>query len=237
MAHFKNHRIGVYGKKDREFVKRVSYEKVSLTAHPVNVYKYLGVRTNPTPALDDIQDVIFLENRDLAYESTPILINAWMEFLPESQFDLSRFGILNPLGNTMQFRFHINSFEYDGLGRYIVVNDVIEVPFWEQNSEKSFWLVTDIDKKSEFEGFYVIVTATPMDDTQEQTEIAGMNSNSGLMDELDALITAEQETDFVDEGLDTSTIIVDDPSGTRDPYDPRPDDSEDFLDDPNATPL
>ena len=235
MAAFKNNRIGVYGTKDRLFNRTVSYEKVSLTSHEVNVYKYLGVRTNASPAITDVQDSILMENRDRAYDPVPVLINAWQEFLPESQFDLSRFGILNPLGNTTQFRFHIDSFALDGLGRYMVTGDVIQVPFWTDNDgNKSFWEVTDIDRKAEFENFYVIVTATPINDSQETQEITDMNSNGSLMDNLMTDIDAEQEADFVEDGLDDTAIVVEDPSGTRPAYDPRPDEGEDFLDDPAA---
>lgn len=237
MAAFKSAKIGVYSNKDRLFQKTVSFERVSLTAHPVNIYKYLGSRTNATPDITDIQDLILMENPDRAYDTEPVLLNAWQEFLPESQFDLSRFGILNPLGNTTQFRFHTASFDLDGLGRYIVTGDVIEVPFWEKDDNKSFWEVTDVDRKSEFEHFYVIVTATPMTDSQETTEITGMDSNAALMDELGINIDTENEVVFNEEGLDDSEYIVDDPSGTRPEYDPRPEDSDDFLDDPNSNPF
>lgn len=252
MAKFKEPRIGVYSDKDRAFQSRVSFEKTSLTWHPVNVFKYLGVKTNEVPDVTDIQDPILLENVDRKYDTTPVKLNAWMEYLPESQFDLSKFGIINPLGNTMQFRFHTESFKDEGLGRYIRVADIIEVPFWEQDGTKSYWEVTDVDRKPEFENFIIIVTAEPMKDSTQTLDIPDKNTNEDLLDALAVSIEADQDEVFSQGGLDAEPslyvyrdYVVDeytdaieqniftDEETIRTTYDPRPNNTEDWLDNPD----
>jgi len=244
MAILKTPNIGVYESKTRALQRRLSFESVSLSWKTVNVYKYLGSAVNGSPTIYDIQDKVFLENPDRSYDQSPVEINAWYEMLPESQFDLSKFGIINPIGNTQQFKFHINSFAGDGLGRYIVVGDILEVPFLLQDKNKAFFEVTDIDRKTEFENFFVIVTTTPISDTQETDEITDMNSNSDLMDELGIDIGTEQDGVFADEGLDpyrdtdtdyadVDAVAPDDAADTRDPYDVPTDDMNDFLDNPD----
>ena len=233
MAILKTTKFGLYGSKDRLLQKKLSYERLSLTAKTVKIYKYLGSRVNVTPNVDDIQDPIFLEVPDRAYATTPIEINVWYETLPESPVDLSRFGIINPLGDMQQFRFHSYSFEADGLGRYIVANDIIEVPFLLQDGKKTYFEVEDVDRKGEFENFFVIVNAKPISDKQEVTEIPNINTNSTF--------EATHATDFESyvnahvalEGIDTSTVDIDNDISPRPNYDPRPDSGESFLDDPN----
>jgi hypothetical protein len=232
MALFKTPKIGVYQSKDRALQKKIAYEKTSLSWHPINVYKYLGVRTNATPAITDIQDPILMENRDRAYSSTPVMVNAHMDFLPETPFDLSRFGIMNPLGETMIFRVHVNSFEADALGRDMVAGDVIEVPFWQQDTTKSLWEVTDVDKKPAFENFYHIVTTVPLKDSQEFVEVPNVPTNAALMDALSVSIEADQDAVFAQGGLALEPDVYTDET-TRTDYDPRPNIGESFLDDPD----
>lgn len=232
MALLKTNKIGVYGPKDRLLQKRLSYERLSLTAKTIKVWRYLGSRTNATPAITDIQDATLLENRDRAYSATPIEINAWIETLPESPLDLSRFGIVNPLGNTMQFRLHTYSFEADALGRFVIVGDVFEVPFLSQEGKVAYFEVTDVDRKTEFENFFVIATTVPLADSQETVEIPNKNSDDALLKILDDRQTTETESEFNINGPDTTTVLVDDPTPAGS-YDPRPDHGESFLDDPN----
>lgn len=227
--------VGVYGPKQRALQKRLAFERVSLTHKTVVVWRYLGSRTNITPSLEDIPDPIFLEVADRAYDTdNPVEINAFYEFLPESQFDLSRFGIINPLGNTQQFRFHTNSFDTDGLGRYLVEGDILEVPFLAEgdtDEKSSYWEVTDVDVKSEFENFFVVVTTTPMNRSQETSEIPGNNTNDDLLEQLQQDMEDVQTAQVANHGFDDTAYdeITENPTK---PYDPRPDIAEDFLDNP-----
>ena len=233
MATLKQNKFGVYGTKDRLLQARLSYERLSLTAKTVKVYKYLGSRVNGTPDIDDIQDPIFLEVPDRAYDTTPIEINVWYETLPESPVDLTRFGIINPLGDMQQFRFHSYSFEVDGLGRYIVTGDILEVPFLIQDGKKTFFEVEDVDRKSEFENFFIIVNAKPISDKQEVTEIPNIPTNSAIEAIHDTDFETLMNSEVALEGLDLTEVETDDEISPRPTYDPRPDDGESFLDDPN----
>jgi len=256
MSSFKSPKFGQYGSKDRALQKSISYERTSLTSKEINVYRYLGISDNTPPNIKDIQDTILMENRDRVYDTNPVKINCWLEFLPESMFDLSRFGIINPLGNSTQVRIHTDSFAADGLGRYIVVGDLIEVPFWTQNNIKSFHEVTDIDKKTEFENFLVVVTMIPVKDSQQTSDLdSEIPSNEILIDNLGISIEADQDAVFEQGGIDPEpSLYIDrdyidadyfdsDDAHTysdeeaRTDYDVRPDKSESFLDDPNNSPL
>jgi hypothetical protein len=115
-----------------------------------------------------------------------------------------------------------------------MVGDIIEVPFWYQEGRKSYWQVEDIDRKMEFESFMITVTASPMNDTQETTEIPNIPSNSGIMATLKIDMNDEQIANFTEDGYDTTEVVLDNEPVTRDPYDPRPDATEDFLDNPTV---
>jgi hypothetical protein len=171
MSGLKQPKIGRYQSKDRALQRRMSFEKTSLTWKNANVYKYLGNEENLDGAqYDDIQDYILMENTDRRYDPTPVEINIAMEEVNESPFSLERIGILPVLGETQIFRVHVNSFEEDGLGRYLRTGDVLEIPFLQVNGnagEKAFFEITDTDRKMEFEKFYVTITTVPVKDTQE----------------------------------------------------------------------
>ena len=200
MSAFKHPKIGRYQSKDRALQKRMSYEKVSLTWKSANVYRYLGDRTLGTgSSINDIQDDLFLENTDRRYDATPVLINISMEDQQEQPFDLGKFGIIPIIGDTQIFRVHVNSFEADGMGRYIVVGDVLEIPFLQTEGnagKKAFFEVTDTDRKMEFENFYVTITTVPIKDSQEFADIDGIPTNSDVLDTLQDSLDASYEATF-----------------------------------------
>jgi hypothetical protein len=252
MSSLKLPRIGLYGKKDRLLQKMMSFEKVSLTWKTANVYRYLGSEVNGENAsINDIQDSIFMETPDRSYGPIPVEINISMDDLGEQPFDLSKFGIISPIGETQIFRVHVNSFDQDGLGRYLIVGDVIEIPFLQQNgndSQEAFFEVTDVDRKMEFENFFITVTTVPVKDTQEMEDLP-IPSNSDALGDLQTQLDAAFQEEFVDGGLDSepylyvdrdyvvddyvdaiSTITYNDPERTT--YEPRAND--DWLDDPNG---
>lgn len=236
MSSFKPARIGQYGDKDRDLQKRISFERLSLSSKHGFYYKYLGVSTNITPDINDIQDFIFLENRDRSYDLVPIQVNLWYEFLPESQFDLSRFGIISPISDLQTFKMHTLTFDIDGLGRYPVVGDIIEVPFLQQdNIKRAFFEVTDVDRKPEFENFIVILSTKPVLHSQETSELHnedGWVSDEDTLTDLMSNIDNEQQEEYTDTGLDDTGLDGVD-QNTRVLYDPRPDISEEFLDNPD----
>lgn len=225
----------MYGANDRALQKALSYERVGLSWKTCNIYKYLGARTEGNPSIGDIQDPVLMEVRDRAYEVTPVSINVWYEPLPEKSFDFSKFGIIDPIGNEQLFKFHVNSFENDALGRYIITGDVIQVPFLTQDGNLSYWEVTDVDRKSEFENFYVVVTAVPLSVRQETAEISNIPNTESVMDTIKSDNDVEGSAEVTQEGLDVGNLELDELDDPNPPaYDPRDDDKGDFLDNPDG---
>lgn len=254
MSAFKQGKIGVYGTKDRLLQRKLSFEKTTLSHHPITVYKYLGdANLDEGSSIYDISDSIFMENRDRRYDSNGIVINADIQEMEESPYDLTSFGIINPLEGQQLVRVHINSFDADGLGRYLIVGDVIEIPFFnDKNGNNMFFEVSNVDEKRVFESFYVTVTMETVKDSQEMEEIEGLQTNSDVLDALQAELNKEYDASFTKSGLSseptlycdrdyveddywnliTTTVGFTD-DNTREDYSPRPHD--DFLDDPSAT--
>lgn len=226
----KQPKIGVYGPLTRNLQKKLSYERISLSWKVVDVFLYLGSRTESSPSLSDIPDPIFLEVADRAYATESIRINAYWEPQQDDTMDLTKFGLINPMADVQTFRFHSYSFEPDGLGRYPVEGDIIKVSFLEQDSKNVFYEVTDIDRKREPETFIVTVSATPMDATQETTEIP--TNNDQKLSDLLGRLEDDQDAHVDMDGLDTDGYEVDDPN-EDDEYDPRNNEQEEFFDDIN----
>lgn len=231
MSNYKPSRFGVYGPKTRLLQQKLSFERTTLSWKSVLVWKYLGSRTNDDPSINDIGSIIFMETPDRAYDSVPVRINAAWEPIQEQMVDLSAWGIINPLGDTMKFMFHSYSFTEEGLGRYIVVGDVLEVPFMEQDNKKAFFEVTDVDRKQENENYRVIVTTVPIQDRQETEEIHGVHSNRSIFDDIMDSFDDEVSDMVPLDGYDTDGIVFDD-NPVRGGVDPRTDDEASFLDDP-----
>lgn len=222
MAGYKQPKIGRYQSKDRALQKRLSFEKVSLTWKTANVYRYLGDETNGDGALlDDIQDPVLMENRDRRYDTNPVEINIAMEELSESPFSLDKFGIIPVLGDTQVFRVHVNSFEDDGLGRYLREGDVLEIPFLQGNGnagKKAFFEITDTDEKMEFEKFYVTITTVPVKDTEEfeswEPTFFAITDETGnfLVSELDNFVIISEDAPGEQSGiidLPTNSDVLD----------------------------
>jgi hypothetical protein len=234
MSSLKKPYIGVYGPKTRALQRRLSFEHVSLTWKTAKIFKYLGSRSNASPQYGDIQDFILLETRDRAYASSPIEINIWNEAFADQQMDFSKFGLIDPSGgNEQTFKIHVNSFDTDGLGRYIISGDIIQMPFFTQDGKPSYWEVTDVNRKTEFENYYVVITACPMDDKQETAEIANKNSQDNIFTTIKTGMDTDQAAQVPEKGLNPGSIVVTNPDTQNQPVDPRPAATGDFLDDPN----
>ena len=215
MSGLKQPKIGRYQSKDRALQRRLSFEKTSLTWKTANVYKYLGAEENKDGAqIDDIQDYILMENTDRRYDPDPVEINIAMEEVNESPFSLDKFGIIPVLGDTQIFRVHVNSFDADGLGRYLQSGDVLEIPFLQDNGnsgEKAFFEITDTDRKMEFEKFYVTITTVPVKDTQEfesyEPTFFAITDEQGniIVSELDQIIVISEDAPGERTGFDIPT--------------------------------
>jgi hypothetical protein len=122
---------------DYEFLDRVIYEQFLIGGTDINIHKYLGPE-NPTDANasaaepqynavkeTNIQDMLFLENRDRKYDADIYTTRAIYN-VSDNDFNLSQFGLF--LSNdTIYMTIHINS-SVKTLGRKILSGDVIEFP-------------------------------------------------------------------------------------------------------------
>jgi len=134
---------------------------------------------NPT-ALNNIQDKIFLENRDRDYSGAPIAIKGYYQ-LPTVQTDLTRFGIEIPTGN-YQIQVNFNA-TVAALGRPIVIGDILELPSEQQYTPeltpvKRYLEVTDVtwDPSTYTPGWFplmLLVTATQALASEETQDIFG----------------------------------------------------------------
>lgn len=226
---FKRAKVGLYGGKTRSLQKRLSYERVSQTWKIANVFLYLGSRANVDPSIKDVQITTFMETPDRAYSEEPIPINIQFEEIHEQIVDYSQFGVIDPAGVDQVVRVHVNS--YEALGRPIVEGDILEVPFFEQDSHKAFWEVTDVDRSQEFEKFYAVVKLQELADSRETREIDHSGSIGPALDVImnQHLDFAEGEIPF--NGYDDSELMNGEPVDVKEPWDGRQKNQASFLDD------
>lgn len=121
---------------DYKFLDKTIKEMLVVGGTDLYVHKYLGVAdTGPSrdftqPQYDqldptNIQDLLFLENRDRKYESTVYRIRGHYN-VQNLDFDLSQFGLF--LNNDIVFiTVHYNEM-IELLGRKLMVGDVLELP-------------------------------------------------------------------------------------------------------------
>jgi hypothetical protein len=151
---------------DYEFLDRQIEEMFTIGGTDVNIHKYLGP-DNPSeadatadqPQYDavsetNIQDLLFLENRDRKYDPDVYTIRGIYN-VQDIDFDLSQFGLF--LSNdTLFLTVHIRS-SVKTIGRKIMSGDVIELPHLKDEyalndasvALKRFYVVEDINRAAE----------------------------------------------------------------------------------------
>lgn len=151
---------------DYNFIDARIFEMFTVGGTDVNIHKYLGPK-NPTvenatadvPHYDvisetNIQDLLFLENRDRKYDQNIYTIRGIYN-VQDIDFNLSQFGLF--LSNdTLFMTVHINS-SVKTLGRKIISGDVIELPHMKDEyaandfhvALKSYYVVEEISRASE----------------------------------------------------------------------------------------
>lgn len=218
----KKPKISIYSDKARAFQKRMVKQYFMLSPKEANVYLYLGSRDSDDPNINDIQNKVFFEVPDRAYNPEPVTVSIMMEPIPESPMDFSRFGIINPIGDELVLRIHED--EMACLGRPLVVGDVMEIPFYARGCEKkAFFEVTDVDEKPTYEKFYYVVRIVVMNDSRKTREIpVDDRSNTGIMDDIMAGFEERVEEQVPFPGLEENT----------NPVDYRSKNQKSFLDDP-----
>ena len=121
---------------DYEFFDRNISEQFTVGGTDMHVHKYLGpLPTDDTgdatqpgfldPTENDIQDILFLENRDRKYAADIYSIRG-MYRINDTDFDLSQFGLFLAT-DTLFITFHLKDM-VDMIGRKIMAGDVLEIP-------------------------------------------------------------------------------------------------------------
>ena len=233
---------------DYKFFDRRISEMFTLGGTGILVHKYLGVAstntadtaTPTTPYYDNasaqnIQDLLFLENRDRKYDPDVYIMRGIYQ-VQDNSFDLSQFGLFLQTG-TLFMTFHINDM-VQNIGRKLMNGDVLELQhLTDYNSLdntvpvalKRFFVVSDCQFASE--GFTPTwwphlwrVKLNPMTDSQEYKDILNnilsdpTNANSApigdylsnlnkYLDINDAVIE-QAETDLPKSGYDTSVLYT-----------------------------
>lgn len=140
---------------DYYFLDKIIYESFTVGGTDILVHKYLG--TDDGEVVKDhtqIQDLIFLENRDRKYDDDIYRMRGIYN-VQDIDFDLSQFGLF--LSNdTLFMTIHITS-SVKTLGRKIMSGDVIELPHLEdeyaandyKTALKRFYVVEDVNRAAE----------------------------------------------------------------------------------------
>lgn len=120
---------------DYRFIDRRISEMFTISGTGILIHKYLGPAENPdstdvtrptntTLSELNIQDLLFLENRDRRYHPDVFRIRGIYQ-VADNSFDLSQFGLFLQTG-TLFMTFHINDM-IEILGRKIMNGDVLEL--------------------------------------------------------------------------------------------------------------
>jgi hypothetical protein len=179
---------------DYKFFDRRISEMFSIGGTGIHVHKYLGPQTSTTPSGDatrpsyttqselNIQDLLFLENRDRKYDTSVYSLRGIYQ-VSDNDFDLTQFGLFLQTG-TLFMTFHINDMT-ETLGRKLMNGDVLElmhlIDYETLNPDlpaalKRFFVVSDATRAAE--GFSPTwwphlwrVKLNPLVDSQEYKDI------------------------------------------------------------------
>jgi len=234
---------------DYKYIDRNISEQFTVGGTGVLVHKYLGTKTDPTSnnaeipnypsqSAQNIQDLLFLENRDRKYDTSVYSMRGIYQ-VSDSDFDLTQFGLFLQTG-TVFMTFHINDMVAT-LGRRIMSGDVLELMHLKDYEAlndlpvalKRFFIVGDCSKSSE--GFSPTwwphlwrCKISPLVDSQEYkdilnlvettTDAAGNTVPVGSLSTLlstynkysniNDAVIAQAEADLPMSGYDTTVIYV-----------------------------
>lgn len=150
---------------DYKFIDRRISEMFTIGGTGILVHKYLGSEggdgtdatkpANTTPSIQNIQDLLFLENRDRKY-SDDIYTMRGIYQRQDQDFSLAQFGLFLAEG-TLFMTFHLNDC-LEILGRKLIPGDVIELQhltdYWALDDSvpvalKRFYVISDCSFASE----------------------------------------------------------------------------------------
>ena len=231
--------------KDFEFLDRQILEMFTVGGTDLFIHKYLGPdnpdaedATADQPHYDvvketNIQDLLFLENRDRKYDSDVYTMRGIYN-VQDVDFDLSQFGLFLQ-NDTLMLTIHIRS-SVKTLGRKIMSGDVIELPHLKDEyalndyavALKRFYVVEDVNRASE--GFTQTwyphlyrLKLKQIIDSQEFKEILdlpaeedapGGNTLRDLLStyetemQINNAVVAQAEADAAKSGYDTSHLFT-----------------------------
>jgi hypothetical protein len=184
---------------DYKFIDRTAWEMFQVGGTDVLMHKYLGaVATAKTATPSEpsystlsptnIQDMLFLENRDRKYDPD-VYVMRGVYNVQDIDFNLSQFGLFLQ-NDTIFITFHIND-TVEKLGRKIIPGDVIELPHLKDEyalndlnyALKRFYVVEDVNRAAE--GFSVTwyphlyrAKCKPLVDSQEFKDILDQIADS-----------------------------------------------------------
>jgi len=223
---------------DFRFIDKTIWEMFQVGGTDVLVHKYIGPGSSSagaSPAAPaytgtnetQIQDLLFLENRDRKYDPDIYLLRGVYN-IQDIDFNLSQFGLFLQ-NDTIFITFHIND-TVEKLGRKIMSGDVIELPHLKdefalndfQFALKRFYVIEEVNRAAE--GFSVTwyphlyrAKCKPLVDSQEFKQIldgaAGEGSNQSLRDvmstyekemQITQAVLDQAEADVPKSGFDTS---------------------------------
>lgn len=227
---------------DYKFIDKNIWEMFQVGGTDVLVHKYLGPgdsvqgNTPSTPTYNStnptqIQDLLFLENRDRKYDPDIYQLRGVYN-IQDIDFNLSQFGLFLQ-NDTIFITFHIND-TVEKLGRKIIAGDVIELPHLKddfalndlQFALKRFYVIEEVNRAAE--GFSVTwyphlyrAKCKPLVDSQEFKQIldgaAGEGSNQTLRDimstyekemQITQAVLDQAEADAPQSGYDTSKFYT-----------------------------
>ena len=185
---------------DYKFIDRTAWEMFQVGGTDVLMHKYLGAEATANTAGSpsqpkyetlsptNIQDMLFLENRDRKYDPD-VFVMRGVYNVQDIDFNLSQFGLFLQ-NDTIFITFHIND-TVEKLGRKIIPGDVIELPHLKDEyalndlnyALKRFYVVEDVNRAAE--GFSVTwyphlyrAKCKPLVDSQEFKDILDQIADS-----------------------------------------------------------
>jgi len=216
---------------DFKFIDKTIWEMFQVGGTDVLVHKYIGPGSSSAgaspatpnyiggPQETQIQDLLFLENRDRKYDPDVYLLRGVYN-IQDIDFNLSQFGLFLQ-NDTIFITFHIND-TVEKIGRKIMSGDVIELPHLKdeyalndlQFALKRFYVIEEVNRAAE--GFSVTwyphlyrAKCKPLVDSQEFKQIldgaAGEGSNQTLRD---IMSTYEKEMQITQAVLDQADADV-----------------------------
>ena len=152
---------------DYKFIDKTAWEMFQVGGTDVFLHKYIGPGSSgsaadatPTtpfynaPNETQIQDLLFLENRDRRYDPDVYILRG-VYSVQDLDFNLSQFGLFLQ-NDTIFITFHIND-TVEKLGRKLISGDVVELPHLKDDfalndltfALKRFYVVEDVTRAAE----------------------------------------------------------------------------------------